>query len=425
MRASLKFERPPSTVFHAITHVWGRKFLDLFLNLCIPNQLAPGNVPALPSGSRYRILTSAMHVDELHVHPMVQALRAVIPVDIIVVDAIDRLHGAARGHELMIACHRQAVADALDAGAALIFLSADFIFSDGSFATVVRQHRAGYRAVVNTGLRLAKESFLQSLDESTAGVAAPAGRELVRMALPHLHPHTQSMFADARSFRRFPVAVYWHVGNQGLLARCFSLHPLMVDPIVPVLPKKSTIDCGYLNEACPDAARVHVVSDSDELQMFELTTVKRYRGGGGPRRASAWRVTDRAASCDDFQLGYWRQHPVRLHTGDFDERWSAAAATADAFTEKVLRLCKYKQVARRSRRLLEREWLLHYARRYRDRYQRAWRRCLPRVTLRQILRATLKRILRPVRLAAHRSTKTLRKTLVRTTRRVSGRARAQ
>ncbi len=403
MKTNTKFNRPASAVFHAVTHVWGREYLDVFLNVCLPNQLAPGNVPALPPGSRYRILTASVHVDELRTHRMVNALREVIPVDVVAVEAIDRLMGTAPGHDLMIACHRQAVADALDAGVALIFLSADFIFSDGSLAAVVRLHRAGHRAVVNTGLRLAKESFLRSIDESTAGVAAPTGRELVRMALPHLHPHTQSMFSDARSFSKFPVAVYWRVGNEGLVARCLHLHPLMVDPIVPVLPRR-TIDGRYLEQACPDAARVHVVSDSDVLQMFELTTATRSIVAGGRAGASAWRAAAVAAVCGDLQVGYWRQHPVRLHTGEFDERWSAAAAAADAFTEKVLRLRRYGRMARRCFQFLER------TRQRRERYRRAWRRRLPRVTLKQVLR--------PVRIATHRSTKTLRKTLLRATRRV-------
>ena len=290
-----------------------------------------------------------------------------------------------------------------DAGAALIFLSADFIFSDGSLAAVVRRQRAGYRAVVNTGLRLAKESFLQSVDGSTAGAAARTGRELVRMALPHLHPHTQSMFADARSCSRFPVAVYWRVGNEGLLARCLHLHPLMIDPMIPVLPRR-TIDGRYLEQACPDAARVHVVSDSDELQMFELTRAKRSVIGGGGAGASAWRAAAVAAVCDELQVGYWRQHPVRLHIGEFDEQWSVAAATADVFAEKVLRLRRYGRIARRGFKLLER------TRQRREHYQRLWSRRLPRVSFKQILR--------PVRIARSRSGKMLRKTTRRWRRHV-------
>lgn len=88
---------PRATTFHAITHVWGREYLDLFFNLCIPNQLAPGNIPALPAGSRYRILTRLVHLEEIDTHPMVRRLRDAIPTDIVVVDALDRNSGTVRG----------------------------------------------------------------------------------------------------------------------------------------------------------------------------------------------------------------------------------------------------------------------------------------------------------------------------------------
>ena len=305
----MKPDRPASAAFHAVTHVWGREHLDVFLNVCIPNQLAPGNVPALPPGSRYRILTRSTHVDELDAHPMVHALRKVIPVDIVVVEALERHTPATRGHALQMACHQKAISDILAADAAIIMLSADFVFSDDALAAVVRRHRDGYRAVVNTGLRLRKEPFLRALQESRAPLEALSPRELVRMALPHLHAHTESMFADAGSFSMFPVAVYWRVGGDGLLARCLHLHPLMVDPMSRA-PLRGTNDGRYVFRVCPDLSRVHVVTDSDELQMFELTPGKRVvvpsRGAG----ASALRVAGVASTCDDHQASYWREHCV-------------------------------------------------------------------------------------------------------------------
>lgn len=416
MTTSGPIDRPRSQIFHAITVVWGREYLDLFLNRCIPNQLGEGNLPALPQGSRYRIMTRAMHVDEVQAHPMVQALARIVPVDVVAVAALegvdqpDPTRRRDRRFELMTVCHRQAIGDALAADAALIFLAPDIVLSAGAFASIVQRHRAGYRAVVCTGLRLEKESFLEAIDDSRAARALPP-RDLVRLALPRLHAHTRSMFVDAKAFSTFPVGIYWPVGAEGLLARCFHLHPLMIDPIIPVLPRR-TIDGRYLEQACPDAARVHVVSDSDELQMFELTTVTR-RIGAGPwgAGASAWRAAAVAAVCDDLQIGYWRQYPVRLHTGEFDARWSVVAATADAFAKKVLRLRKYGRMARRGIQFFER------TRQRRERCWKAWRRRLPRVTFKQILR--------PVRVAAHRSTKTLRKTLRRATHRVFRQTRAR
>ena len=394
-KVSVSSNRPASQIFHAVTHVWGREYLDVFLNVCIPNQLAPGNIPALPRGSRYRILTRSIHVPEIDAHPMVHALRESIPVDIVVVDALDQQMGVADGHDLMMACHRRAIADILEADAAIIMLSADFVFSDNAMAAVVTRHREGYRAVVNTGLRLAKESFLEHLSRTRTPLDALPSRELVRLGWPHLHPHTKSMFADARPFSIFPVGVCWRIGDDGLLARFLHLHPLMVDPVNRAA-LKGTNDGKYLSRACPDFTRVHVVTDSDELQMFELTTVQRQviasRGNG----ASVWRSAAVVSMCDDHQIGYWRNYRIRLHTGDFDGRWEAAAAASDAFANRVLWLRPYGHAIRQWL------WLLKRAQQRRDRLRRRWRNQVPRVRLKQILR--------PLRIAEGRARKALRKT---------------
>lgn len=406
MKATAKFDRPASKTFHAVTHVWGREYLDVFLNVCIPNQLAPGNVPALPPGSRYRILTRSVHVAELDTHPMVHALRDVIPVDIVVVEALDRKNRATLGHDLMIACHQRAIADVLEANAAIIMLSADFVLSEGALAAVVGRHREGYRAVVNTGLRLAKEPFLLHLHQSGASLAELSSRELVRMGLAHLHSHEQSMFADARTFSLFPVAVYWRVGNEGLLARCLHLHPLMVDPLTRASLRGSN-DGRYVHRVCPDPSTVHVVTDSDELQMFELTratrTVLPSRGAG----ASTWRTAAVASTCDPLQLGYFRHQTVRVHAGDLDNRWTVAAMASDAFAGRVLNLLPYGRVLRRYFVFCE------HTRQRRDRYRRVWRRTRPDIRLKQMIR--------PMRIAMHRSARMLRKTTRRVLRQVVAR----
>ena len=79
------------------------------------------------------------------------------------------------------------------------------------------------------------------------------------------------MFVDAKAFSTFPLGMYWPVGAEGLLARSFHLRPLMIDPKGSQVLPKGTIDAGLLARACPDPAHVHVVTDSDELVVFELT----------------------------------------------------------------------------------------------------------------------------------------------------------
>ena len=416
-------------MFHAITHVWGREHLDLFLNLCLPNQLAPGNVPALPPGSRYRILTRSIHVEELDAHSMVHILREQIPVDLVVVEALDRDFETARGYDLMNACHQKAIADALDADAAIIMLSADFIFSNNALAAVVRLHREGYRAVVNTGVRLGREPFLQGLQESRAPLANLSSRDLVRLALPHLHPYTESMFADTDRFCRKPVSVYWRVGNEGLLARSMCLHPLMVDPVRPVSLTEGTNDGPYVAQACPEVSRVHVVTDSDEFQMFELTPVgRRVMSSCDSTGASVWRVAAMAAKCDWLQLNYWERRNICLHTGELDQKWTAATLLAQEFADDVMRRRRYGRFVLRWIRGVERlrkrpgEYLRVWRpERHRIRIKRLWQwgEHQLKVWERRQPHVSRKQIVRPLRLATHRFAKALRKSRRRVLRRVA------
>ena len=419
-------ERPASAVFHVITHVWGRAYLDLFLNVCIPNQLASGNVPALPPGSRYRILTRSLHLSELDAHPMVNALRERIPVDLVVVEALERGADATGSYDLMNACHRKAIDDALAADAAIIMLGADLILSNEALAAVVRRHREGFRMVAVTGLRLSKESFLRDLQQSPAPLSAMCSRELVRLGLRHLHRYTRSMFVTAAPFCRKPVAVYWPVGDEGLIARCLSLHPLMIDPMRAVTLIEGTNDGPYMAQACPDLARVHVVTDSDELQMFELSSEKHdARRGAG---AMVWRVAAMAAKCDAQQLAIWQRSDICLHAGDMSDRWQAAATEAQEFADRVVRRRGYARLVLRWIRRVERlrkrpgEYLnvwsseRHHVRakrlaRMAERPAKLWKRCRTSVARKQFLR--------PLRLATHRSAKAFRKRTRRIFRQVA------
>ena len=83
---------------------------------------------------------------------------------------------------------------------------------------------------------------------------------------------------------------------------------------------------------------MHVVTDSDELQMFELTTVEReVVPAGSSAGASVWSVAVMAAKCDELQLDYWRCRTIYLHVSDLDERWTAATITAEKFAHRALR----------------------------------------------------------------------------------------
>lgn len=415
----------PATQYDVVTAVWGAEFIDLFLDLCIPNQLSPGNLPALPPGSRYRVLTPAADVPFLASHRGLDPVRRLLPVDIVDVDMTDADRATRPGerwntHKRMIACHRKAAADAGVDGRALIFLAPDFILSEGTMAGLVRMHRAGARAVMTMNLRLSREAFLADPSRLN-GKAALAPRELVAVAMRHLHPWTQSLMSDATRTSDNPTAVYWPVRSNGLLdgvlARSFYLHPMLVDPVVRNRLPGGPIDSHYVRDCCPDITDCRVVDDSDELIVFELSPAGRAIGRDISRDGvSPLRLAAAAAGCDRHHVSYWR-HSIRLHAGELDERWAAAEAASLRFARRFVRLRPWGAV------LVTVFETVKWLRRRHDGYETALRKAGRRYRhtvrraraeagsaardMRKAIRppVTTKQVARPVRLIWHRTAK--------------------
>jgi hypothetical protein len=332
-----KAESAPAATFHVVTAVWGSEFIRLFLDLCVPNQLSTGNLSALPEGSRYRIFTSPGDRAALAASPALDEVRRTLPVDIVDVD----LAVAGSRYGMMTACHRRAITEAAAAQAALMFVGADLVFSENAMAALVRMHAGGARAVLTTGLRLSRESFLAAWHRQ--GERALPPRDFVRLAMQHLHPATESLFVDGSTTNRTPTSVYWPLRRggaiDGILVRSLHLHPLMIDPVERTVVPQGTIDGHYLMECCPDPSHFKVITDSDDLAMFELTPAGRTVGNtGGRRGVSMLRLAAVAARCDAYQRSHW-ERPIRIHASDVDEQWTAVEAESATF---VLRLERYR-----------------------------------------------------------------------------------
>jgi hypothetical protein len=344
--------------FDVVIAVWGARYRDLFLDVCVPNQLATGNLDALPPGSRYRIFTTGDDAGAFESSPALRTVAARMSVDVVVMPELSA--SAKSPFTRMTAAHRRALVDARASRSAVIVLCADHFISAGTFAAVVRRHAGGCRAVVCTGVRVNRDGFL-------ARVAIPAaerglsGRDLVAAAIDHLHPFTHAHMVDSERAPQRPIGVYWTVGGAGLLARPFHLHPLMVDPVRSDVLPDETIDGHFVRRACPDRADVHVVSDSDELVMFEMSGPEDGAIETTPGRLSPWRAASMLMHCDSHQESYWHI-PVRLHAGEIDQAWSAIEQESDRFVRRtatlgaarrLLTLRHLKRIARHSVRGLK------------------------------------------------------------------------
>ena len=434
MSSRVEHASAPATRYDVVTAVWGDEFVTLFLDFCIPNQLSPGNLAALPPGSRYRIFTTASDARRLKSSSRLDEVRQLLPVDIVELDLAEAdayTKRPSNTHKRMIACHRRAAADAAGEERALIYLAPDFVLGEGTIAGLVRIHSAGSRAVLTANLRLMRAEFVGA--HTALGTRALAPRELVRLAMRHLHPWTRSLVADAASTSDNPTSVYWPVLSgeaiEGLLVRTFYLHPMLVDPVVRTAMPGGPIDSHYVRDCCPNVADCHVVDDSDELIVFELSPTARLisneRSGLG---VSPLRLAGVAALCNGHQLSHW-QSAIRLHSGDFDQRWTAAARDSSALARRVERYRPFGSLVVTAFSLLKwsRQRRAAYGRTYRQWRGRAQdiRRELQRWTadvsdLRKVFRppVTSKQISRPAKLFMHRAAKKSKTGLKQIRRRV-------
>ena len=325
---------PAASRFHVVTAVWGAEYRHLFLDVCLPNLLASRNLEALPPGSRYRIFTSREDANVLAGSGIVREVEARLPVDVVPVLELSAASRSRFTKESI--CHRRAVGDAREAGDGLIFLCPDHFVSEGAFAALVRGHAAGMRAVVCPGIRVDRDAFLDALG-IRAGTEPVAPRDLVAAGVNHLHPSAQVQCVDNATSARQPIGVFWKVPGEGLLARCFRLHPLMVDPVRRDTPLEDTIDGHFVRRSCPIRSQVHVVTDSDELVLFEMSRPDASTTAAGARAGLAWRAAVTMGRCDSHQQSYWME-PIRLHLRDLGDAWIGIETRSSRFARRVLAL---------------------------------------------------------------------------------------
>jgi hypothetical protein len=317
------------------TPVWGAGHLGLFTRIGLPSLLASGNLPGLScrATSRYFIYTQSENAAQLRAARAFRALAEIIPVEIIPIR--DEIGDP---HRMMSDCHIDTMRRADAAGAAAVFLPPDCVWSDGSMVRLEAIANSGKSVIHMSGIRLDRDAVVPHLLEhaSSGGrVLSIGARPLVDIGLRHLHPIALSHFWNEHGGGLMPANLIWTVPEEGLLLRCFHLHPLLVKSQVRFAGFASTIDDDLPLHACPDDSRDHVVTDSDELLAFELSGRDRIVGTVCPK-GSIDGVARWAEVGANKRHRALIRHAIRLHSGPVTETaWAAREAESSEVVEAV------------------------------------------------------------------------------------------
>jgi hypothetical protein len=320
---------------------WGHWHVDAFLSLCLPSLLSLGNLPAFVGAQRprYVIFTTADDRRTMEASPLWPRFAELLAVEFELLRA-----GEIREP---IATQQRIWARAIDMVARrndfLFLMPPDVVWSDGSLRAMSRALAAGRRIVfVPWHIRVVAETFapaMRAILAERGATSGIAGRDLVRLALEHLHPLVAAYRIDGRFFPSHPELFLQPVRHQGLLARIIALTPALFRPAEIALNANKLAVHVYRDD------ELYLPADSDELFLTSLTPLsKEFHYYSGPRRADPVAIAKwwqyYASGSNDFLA----RSDYRIHYAEIDPpAWWRAERRIDALVRRasVVRECLY------------------------------------------------------------------------------------
>jgi hypothetical protein len=187
------------------------------------------------------------------------------------------------------------------------------------------------------GIRTLKQRVAWALDERfrTDEAIRVSPRDLMAIALENLHPLAASSWWDEGESDLVPANLYWRVGTEGIVARCFHLHPILVHPQRKDAVFFGTVDDDFVPAACPDGRSDCVIADSDRLLAIELSDPGRAFLTGF-RKGSVDDVVEWAEQFTNSRHRKLFEHTVRMHRGiERPDLWEEAERRADSVVRMI------------------------------------------------------------------------------------------
>lgn len=265
--------------FHVFILVWGDSFVRKFVEFSLPFHLMPGNIPAL-SGDHdvvYHIFTDRDSLPafepevrkieitaELRIHLLDEMIEGELPL----MQAAAHLKSPEFKYHIQKSCIRETARQAMDdKDSALILLDSNFVLADGGMAALADKWAAGYRAVMVNVLRITEDAVSNKWWQRQES-AGP--RELFDASRRHLHHIHESYFVGSDNFTSYPSQVCWSVEADGIYARSFIPHPLMVAVRPAIMAYQSTADYDLVLRACLDE-EIYLCPESDEILVCKYS----------------------------------------------------------------------------------------------------------------------------------------------------------
>ena len=318
--------------------VWGERYVDYLCRFALPSLLSPRNLPALPNNdvSSFVIATTPEDERRLRSRDIFRLLTRFINVQFVYLrsagEELPTESDRDEKYKMLSLGHSMAADLATGRGYAL-FLAPDAIYSDGMLSRLHELAASGKSAVVGMGPRVVEETIVPELTErgllrdDEPLVLQP--RESVGLLLRHLHEDARLQRWTSPLFPHTPYMCVWDVGGgDGVLLRCLTLHPYLVD--YRTLSgwrgrphETSAVDASFIIDCHLPWEKIYQVTDTDDFMILSLTSMH-HRDYPRTINTDPFRTLVASVQRHDVTMLHraYFMNAIKMHTGDLDHRWA-------------------------------------------------------------------------------------------------------
>ncbi|MCB1085251.1 MAG: hypothetical protein KDK60_04035 [Chlamydiia bacterium] len=316
---------------HFINVVWGKKYVETFLRISLPTQLAEGNLPGLKERGdiHYYLFTTEEDKEVIQSSPLYELLRKHVTFHFKLI----KLLKGRQHHNLLTGFHIQAIKEADPLNAAMIFLSPDCIFSTGVFSKFVSLLEKGKRLVVGAGIRITLEGVKEELskqgelDKNQPIELSP--EHLSKIAIPNLHHLTRGLFWNNEKIDTHSTHLYWKLDDETILLRPFHIHPFVVWPTVRGVFPCNTIDGPYTGKVVPCREDWEIMTDYSQATVFEMSSEAQFLESRKYKKPSILEMSAFIRRCTTPAHRYFATQKLIIGYGKRKKSWEKVEKSSD------------------------------------------------------------------------------------------------
>lgn len=230
---------------HVITNVvYGDLYQAIFCGLHLKSLLDPTNLPAVADRVHYQIFTDAETAPKIANHTNYQLLEKTCSVEMMVFDwPPDKANRKFQErYNMLVQMLQVGVEIAQKRNAYLSPIVADLVFAKGALPKIqgymddeTKKHDAVFMLPLRSTFETAAPHMMRI-------EGAPTPEELFAIGYRNLHPLWLHCVWDNPFFTSIPFSMLWNSPAKGLMARSFSVTPIIFKPTIHMMHEKRVLD---------------------------------------------------------------------------------------------------------------------------------------------------------------------------------------